>query len=71
MLIYDRDQINQCEMICEKTKVLKTPRSSTLAKILGLHGLFFQCFLAFVESKKNYQRKGCTLKHAVVINSKF
>ena len=44
------------------------------AKVLHtswIHGLFFQCFLAFVESKKNYHRKSSTLKHAVVINSKF
>ena len=53
-------------MICEKTKVPNTPRSTAIAKIVGLHELFLLCFLAFVRSKKNYQRKSSTSKHAVV-----
>ena len=46
-------------------------KKTAVTKILGLHELFFPCFLTFVESKKkNYQRKSSTLKHAVVNNSK-
>ena len=49
----------------------KMPRPTTVAKILRLRELFFPCFLEFVKSKKRYQRKSSTLKHAVVNNSQF
>ena len=47
------------------------PRPTAITKILGLHELFFPCFLAFAKSKKKYQKKSSTLKHAVVNNDKF
>ena len=46
-------------------------RPIAIAKILGLHELLLLCFLACVESKKNYQRKSSTLKHAVFNKNKF
>ena len=39
-------------MICEENKVSKTPKTTTVVKILGLHDMFFPCFLAFVKSKE-------------------
>ena len=57
-------------MIREKIKMPKTPRPTTVAKILWLHELFLPFSLAFVEKKK-YQRKNNTLKHAVFNNNKF
>ena len=61
-------------MIREKTKLPKTLGLTSVAEILGLHELFFPCFLAFVNSKKinkKYQRKSSTLIHAVVNNNEF
>ena len=60
-------------MICEKNKVPKTLKPTTVVKIVGFHELFFPCFLAFVKSKKKKknQRKSSTLKHAEVDNNKF
>ena len=51
-------------------KVPKMPRPTAVEKILRLHE-FLLYFLQFVESKKYYQRKSSTLKHAVIDNNKF
>ena len=50
------------------------PRPTAVAKILGLHELFFLffgiCQIKKKKKKKN-QRKSSILKHAVVNNNKF
>ena len=58
-------------MICEKIKLPNMPRPTAVTKILGPHKLISSCFFTSVKSKKNYQRKSSTLKHAVVNNNKF
>ena len=52
-----------------KNKVTKTPRSTAVAKILGLHKLLLPCFLAFAKSKKIINKKSSFLNHAVVNNN--
>ena len=59
-------------MICEENKVSKTPKTTTVAKILGLCDMFFPCFLAFVKSKEVIKERAVlqNMQYLVTINSK-
>ena len=60
-------------MICEKNKVLKTPRPTVVTKIGGSWTVFSTFFGICQIKKYIYQSESITLTHAVVnltINSK-
>ena len=59
-------------MICEENKVSKTPKTTTVVKILGLHDMFFPCFLAFVKSKEVIKERAVlqNMQYLVTRNSK-
>ena len=59
-------------MICEESKVSKTPKTTTAVNILGLCDMFFLCFLAFVKSKEVIKERAVlqNMQYLATINSK-